>query len=144
MTGRVETIGDATLYLGDCREILPTLGKVDAVVTDPPYGVNYSGSTTKWSTAAANGYVSFVDSKQNVIDSIVPLVANAAASASCAVITPGLACMFAYPEPRAVGWIYYPSGANSGPWGFVCGQPIFYYGADPYLSKQLGRRPNCF
>ena len=30
-------IGDATLYCGDCREILPTLGKVDAVVTDPPY-----------------------------------------------------------------------------------------------------------
>ena len=37
---RVETIGDATLYLGDCREILPTLGKVDAVITDPPYGIN--------------------------------------------------------------------------------------------------------
>ena len=36
---RVETIGDATLYLGDCRDILPTLGKVDAVVTDPPYGI---------------------------------------------------------------------------------------------------------
>ena len=36
---RVEHIGDATLYLGDCREILPTLGKVDAVVTDPPYGI---------------------------------------------------------------------------------------------------------
>lgn len=34
---RVEQIGDATLYLGDCRELLPTLGKVDAVVTDPPY-----------------------------------------------------------------------------------------------------------
>jgi site-specific DNA-methyltransferase (adenine-specific) len=34
---RVERIGGATLYLGDCREILPTLGKVDAVVTDPPY-----------------------------------------------------------------------------------------------------------
>lgn len=35
---RIETIGNATLYLGDCREILPTLGKADAVVTDPPYG----------------------------------------------------------------------------------------------------------
>lgn len=34
---RVEIIGDAVLYLGDCREILPELGKVDAVVTDPPY-----------------------------------------------------------------------------------------------------------
>lgn len=38
---RIEKIGDATLYLGDCREILPTLGKVDAVVTDPPYGIDY-------------------------------------------------------------------------------------------------------
>jgi len=37
---RKEVIGDATLYLGDCLEILPTLGKVDAVVTDPPYGIN--------------------------------------------------------------------------------------------------------
>lgn len=32
-------MGLATLYLGDCAEILPTLGKVDAVVTDPPYGL---------------------------------------------------------------------------------------------------------
>ena len=32
------TIGNATLYLGDCRDVLPTLGAVDAVVTDPPYG----------------------------------------------------------------------------------------------------------
>lgn len=39
---RVEVIGDATLYLGDCRDILPTLGKVDAVVTDPPYGVDFA------------------------------------------------------------------------------------------------------
>lgn len=30
-------IGNATLYLGDCMEILPTLSKVDAVITDPPY-----------------------------------------------------------------------------------------------------------
>jgi site-specific DNA-methyltransferase (adenine-specific)/modification methylase len=32
-------IGDATLYCGDCLEILPTLPKVDAVITDPPFGV---------------------------------------------------------------------------------------------------------
>ena len=32
-------IGNATLYLGDCMDILPTLGKVDAVITDPPFGV---------------------------------------------------------------------------------------------------------
>lgn len=38
---RVEIIGDATLYLGDCLSILPHLGPVDAVVTDPPYGINW-------------------------------------------------------------------------------------------------------
>jgi site-specific DNA-methyltransferase (adenine-specific) len=32
-------IGDATLYLGDCMDILPTLDRVDAVITDPPYGL---------------------------------------------------------------------------------------------------------
>jgi len=38
---RVETIGDATLYLGDCRDVVPTLGTLDAVVTDPPYGIGF-------------------------------------------------------------------------------------------------------
>ena len=38
---REEIIGDCRLILGDCLEILPTLGKVDAVVTDPPYGISY-------------------------------------------------------------------------------------------------------
>lgn len=44
---RREIIGPHTLYLGDCRDILPTLGKVDAVVTDPPFGIDYqSGHAT--------------------------------------------------------------------------------------------------
>ena len=33
-----------TIYHGDCRDILPTLGPVDAVVTDPPYGIGYNHS----------------------------------------------------------------------------------------------------
>lgn len=36
---REEIIGEARLILGDCREVLPTLGRFDAVVTDPPYGI---------------------------------------------------------------------------------------------------------
>lgn len=40
---RIEQIGDATLYLGDCLEILPTLGVVDLIVTDPPYGLSLIG-----------------------------------------------------------------------------------------------------
>ena len=39
---RKEIIGDATLYLGDCMEIMKDMPdkSVDAVVTDPPYGIN--------------------------------------------------------------------------------------------------------
>ena len=41
------TIGSATLWLGDCRDILPALGKVDAVVTDWPYGIGESGGKAR-------------------------------------------------------------------------------------------------
>lgn len=34
---RVERFGSHTLYLGDCQEVIPSLGKVDSVITDPPY-----------------------------------------------------------------------------------------------------------
>jgi site-specific DNA-methyltransferase (adenine-specific)/modification methylase len=44
VSGRVEVIGNATLYLGDCRKILPGLPKVDALVSDPPYGIAYQHS----------------------------------------------------------------------------------------------------
>ena len=46
-------IGDATLYLGDCRDILPTLPKVDAVITDPPYGIGESAGRAKTRTGPA-------------------------------------------------------------------------------------------
>ena len=40
---RTEIIGDCTLYLGDCREVLPTLSGVDCCITDPPYLVSKGG-----------------------------------------------------------------------------------------------------
>jgi site-specific DNA-methyltransferase (adenine-specific) len=40
-------IGDATLYLGDCRDILPTLPRVDAVITDPPYGIGIAANPVR-------------------------------------------------------------------------------------------------
>lgn len=43
---RMEVIGDCTLYCGDCLEILPTLGKFDAAITDPPFGVGNFVQTT--------------------------------------------------------------------------------------------------
>ena len=48
MTWRTEHLADGvTLYCGDCREILPTLGKVDAVITDPPYGIGIAANPVR-------------------------------------------------------------------------------------------------
>jgi len=44
---RVEQIGQCTLYLADCREVLPTLPMVDAVLTDPPYGIGADSTMAK-------------------------------------------------------------------------------------------------
>lgn len=58
-------IGDATLYHGDCLEILPTLPKVDAVVTSPPYN-NWRNKRTQklrkdyWARTNIN-YLSYED-----------------------------------------------------------------------------------
>ncbi len=43
MSFETATIGDCTLIRGDSMEVLPTLGKFDAVITDPPYGINKDG-----------------------------------------------------------------------------------------------------
>lgn len=64
MIVREEIIGRARLLLGDCRDILPTLGKVDAVVTDPPYGIGAATSghvhggaaSPKWKAAKRKDY----------------------------------------------------------------------------------------
>jgi len=40
---RKEEIGAATLYLADAFDILPTLGEVDSIITDPPYGPKTHG-----------------------------------------------------------------------------------------------------
>ena len=70
-------IGDATLYLGDCMSVLPTLGKVDAVVTDPPYGINENTkkNISRGGVAKPTDYGNFDWDKnpvqQSLIDSII-------------------------------------------------------------------------
>jgi DNA modification methylase len=52
-------IGDCRLLLGDCLEIMPTLERVDAVVTDPPYGIGRSGKPR--STSSHGGHKGYED-----------------------------------------------------------------------------------
>ena len=49
MIVREERIGDCRLILGDCLTVMPVLGRVDAVVTDPPYGINLNTDNRRFS-----------------------------------------------------------------------------------------------
>ncbi len=46
---REERIGNQRLILGDCLQVMPTLGRLDAVVTDPPYGINLNTDNSRFS-----------------------------------------------------------------------------------------------
>ena len=128
---RVETIGRAILHLGDCRDVLPTLPRVDAVVTDPPYGIGLEYEGEDFSDTS--------DEVQVLVDSFVPLCRALAPVVS---ITPGNVNHYLYPKPTWTLCWFNRAGAGSGPWGFSCWQPILCYGPDPYLRLGMGRRPD--
>ena len=69
-------IGDATLYLGDCMDILPTLDKVDAVITDPPYGINENSKkvASRGKLAAPKDYGDFDWDKAPPSDQLIDLI----------------------------------------------------------------------
>ena len=52
---KTETIGLATLYLGDCLQVLGTLTDVGAVVSDPPYGIAWRGRANAASSISSTG-----------------------------------------------------------------------------------------
>ena len=78
MTEKV-TIDGHELWLGDCFEVLPQLGTVDAVITDPPYGVGLAA----W---------------DHEIPPLLWLDACIAKATTVAVI-PGNKAMWEYPKP---------------------------------------------
>jgi DNA modification methylase len=126
---RKEIIGDATLYLGDCLEILPTLEKVDAVITDPPYGIGLE-------------YGEYQDSVENIAEMGPKVVEIARGLARVVSVTTGNLNQYLYPKPTWTLCWFNRAGAGSGPWGFSCWQPIMCYGPDPYLAAGKGRRPD--
>lgn len=77
---RIEKIGNATLYLGDCMEILPALPKVDAVITDPPYGINENSDkvASRGKLAAPKDYGAFDWDKAPPSKDLIELILSVA------------------------------------------------------------------
>ena len=136
-------IGDAILYLGDALNILPSLSRIDSVVTDPPYGVELGSIKNGQSRRRKQlGYGVFQDSPEYVRSVCVPVVQLCIAIAKRCVVTPGNRCMWSYPQPDDMGAWWNPAGTSIGRWGFNCVQtPILYYGKDPRSNRVTPSSP---
>jgi len=128
-----------TIFHGDCRDVLPTLGSVDLVLTDPPYGVNLGYRQHR---TASGGYQSVNDSPEYVRGVVVPIINLCRGISKRLIVTPGDRCLWDYPRPDVIGTIWIPAGVGMSKWGFICSQPILYYGDDP--TNKDGGRPNSF
>ena len=140
---RVERIGDATLYLGDCRDILPTIGKVDAVVTDPPYGVNLGAHLAAKDrrvnrVLVKDGYESYSDTPENFRDVVAPAIRMALEICDRGLVFVAGQTAWMLPAPNAIGGVYLPSGCGRNSWGFATLAHCLLYGAAPAL--QLGAK----
>jgi len=123
------------IFHGDCREILPTLPKVDAVITDPPYGIKGGSGGDSRDFRKGQYLGDWEDSPAYIRDVCVPVIAAAMARANRGAVTPGNRCLFLYPEPSDIGCFWTPAAMTHGPWGFTNFQPILYYGKDFRAGK---------
>jgi site-specific DNA-methyltransferase (adenine-specific) len=98
--------GSCVIYHGDCREILPTLPRVDLVLTDPPYGVGVA----EWDAESCEWIVQMLDART-------------------VLITPGIKNIFRYPPPTWVASYCYPNGEKRAAGGGInCWEPVLVYG----------------
>jgi site-specific DNA-methyltransferase (adenine-specific) len=139
-TCRVERIGDATLYLGDSLKLLPTLGRVDTVITDPPYGIQ--GGTGGTSKIRGRGnykgaFTSEDDTPEFIATVVVPIIHFCLDQSRSVVVTPGNKNFSLYPQPDSFGSMYQPQGTGAQRWGWADSQPIFYYGKSPIQGLRL-------
>lgn len=133
-----EIIGDSVLYLGDCRDILPSL-IADSVVTDPPYGYGIPTGTIGKNSVKRN-YDVFNDTPENVENMCIPAVILALSITNGrGIITPGNRMAFKYPIPDAMGSFFQPAATGMCKWGRSTSQPILYYGNDPRAGKTIDR-----
>lgn len=129
------------IFHGDCRDVLPTLPRVDAIVTDPPYGVGFTGKVTKHTSNS--GKQSYVDTEENFRCVVLPSIRLAMQMADRAALFTGTRRLHEYPAPDDIGGIICPNGGGRSAWGFGCYHPVLFYGSSPYMKSGLGARPTA-
>lgn len=137
---RVEVLAEGVVcILGDCLRVLPTLGRFDAVVTDPPYGVNlgnHRGANDHRATVLQkDGYSSYDDSIENFTTVVAPAIEKALSISARGAVFMADKSAWMLPPADTIGGIYLPSGMGRNSWGFASMQHCLFYGSAPDLNK---------
>ena len=119
------------MHLADCESVT-ACATWDALVTDPPYGVNLGAEDSQRESAGA--YRSHDDSYESFCASVVPRI-------NAAIVRSKRAAVFSGPhiheqkKPDAIGGIYCPAACSRHVWGFKTLLPILLYGAKPHRGS---------
>lgn len=146
-TFRVEHIGSATLYCGDCREVLPTLSGIDAVITDPPYGVDLgehlgAKDGRKDHVLVKGAYASYEDTSDNFLNVVVPAIRQAIAMAKRSLVFCAGHNAWLLPQADVVGGVYLPAACGRNKWGYASLAHCLLYGQAPDLH--LGAKHTAY
>jgi site-specific DNA-methyltransferase (adenine-specific) len=123
---------EVTLHHGDCLEVMKSIpdGSVDAVITDPPYGVglNYEG---------------YEDSADAYIDMMLAFMPEALrVSRKCVALTPGMKHLnwwfVSYPPDWVCAWLKLNQCSRNSYGGFNVWEPILYWARGGTQIKQDG------
>jgi site-specific DNA-methyltransferase (adenine-specific) len=132
-----------TLYCGDCRDVLPLL-EAEALVTDPPYGVNlgdHGGANDgRHDHVLVKGrYASYDDTPENFVAIIAPAVRMALGRVQRGAVFCAGHMAWQLPQPAAVGGVFLPAAVGRCAWGYNSFAHCLLYGAAPDLN--LGAKP---
>jgi DNA modification methylase len=123
------------IITGNCIDAMEEMvgegAKFDAIVTDPPYGIDYE-------------YDGFIDDLTTLRNSAPHMLTLMHELAPMTAIFSGVTTVdvWQYPSWR-LAWVR-PAGTNRSKWGFSCWTPIAVYGDDPYLKAGKGARSDVF
>ena len=133
----IETGKGWSMILGDCLEVMRGMARVDAVVTDPPYGVDLGSGDG--GALHLDAYASHDDSYENFCAAVVPAIAAAIALGTRAAVFSG-PHIHEQKKPDAIGGIYCPAASARHCWGFKSFLPVLFYGSAP---KRPGHYPTA-
>jgi hypothetical protein len=138
---RKEVIGEATLWLGDCRDLLDEVyGDYQVLVCDPPYGVNLGehGGAKDGRTAhvlVKEGYEGYDDTLENFQEIVAPALIKAIDAAERSLIFCSAQGAWFLPPPATIGGVYMAAAQGRCGWGFQSLAHAFMYGSAPDLNK---------